>query len=114
MMVADSRGYIVAEITVHETETYDEYVVRSGVVLEKHGARLLAQAFTARGELLVKEGGREFERLVLVEFDSLERVTDFYESPDYQAVIGLRHRSADSHVYHLQGVSTADSEMPAS
>jgi len=41
MMVADSRGYIVAEITVHETETYDEYVVRSGVVLEKYGARLL-------------------------------------------------------------------------
>ncbi|MBD8608808.1 DUF1330 domain-containing protein [Aeromicrobium sp. CFBP 8757] len=99
-------GYIVAEVTVHDAETYDQYVERSGPVLEKYGARLLAHAFPAAGELIVKEGGRTFERLVIVQFESLDRVTEFYHSPDYQAVIGLRHDAAESHVYHLAGVDS--------
>ncbi|MRJ75791.1 DUF1330 domain-containing protein [Aeromicrobium sp. SMF47] len=104
MTAGQGRGYIVAEVTVHDHETYEQYVERSGPVLEKYGARLLAHAFPAQGELVVREGGREFERLVLVEFESLERVTEFYDSADYQAVVGFRHDSATSHVYHLQGI----------
>ncbi|NRQ48856.1 DUF1330 domain-containing protein [Aeromicrobium stalagmiti] len=103
-MSSAGPGYIVAEVTVHDAETYDQYVERSGPVLEKYGARLLAHAFPAQGELVVREGGREFERLVLVQFESLDRVTEFYDSDDYQAIVGLRHDSATSHVYHLQGV----------
>jgi uncharacterized protein (DUF1330 family) len=103
-MSAGAPGYIVAEVTVHDGETYDEYLARSAPVLEKYGARLLVHAFTASGDVLVKEGGRAFERLVVVEFDSLDRVTEFYHSDDYQAVVGLRHASAVSHVYHAAGV----------
>lgn len=103
-MTDQEPGYIVAEITVEDQATYDEYVERSGVVLEKYGARLLANAFMAPGDLRVVEGGRTFERLVIVAFESLDRITEFYHSADYQAVIGLRQASATSHVYHLRGV----------
>lgn len=99
-----ARGYIVAEVTVNDQVTYDEYVDRSGAVLAKYGARLLVHGFTADAQVLVKEGGRTFERLVVVEFDSLDRVTEFYQSEDYQQIVGLRHAAADSHVYHAQGV----------
>ncbi len=105
-MTSSQPGYIVAEVTVHDAETYDQYVERSGPVLEKYGATLLAHAFPSEGELIVKEGGRSFERLVIVQFESLDRVTEFYHSDDYQAVIGLRHDSATSHVYHLQGIGS--------
>jgi uncharacterized protein (DUF1330 family) len=104
---AAAPGYIVAEVTAHDAETYAEYVERSTPVLEKYGARLLVHAFSADGDVVVKEGGRSFERLVVVEFDSLDRVTEFYHSEDYQQVIGLRHESADSHVYHASGVAPA-------
>lgn len=97
-------GYIVAEISAHDVETYEEYVERSGPVLARYGAELLVHAFAETGEVVVKEGGRRFERLVVVRFDSAERVAEFYDSDDYQAVIGLRHASADSHVYHATGV----------
>lgn len=107
--IAGAPGYIVAEVTVHDAETYQEYVERSGAVLEKYGARLLVHAFTAENEVLVKEGGRTFERLVVVEFENLDRVTEFYHSEDYQAVVGLRHSSAESHVYHAAGVPAATS-----
>ncbi|WP_148573797.1 DUF1330 domain-containing protein [Nocardioides caldifontis] len=103
MTTTGAPGYIVAEVTVHDGETYDEYLERSAPVLAKYGARLLVNAFTEPGEVLVKEGGRTFERLVVVEFDSLARVTEFYHSEDYQAVVGLRHAAATSHVYHATG-----------
>jgi len=99
-----ARGYIVAEITAHDDETYQEYVERSAPVLSRYGAELLVHAFTDTGEVLVKEGGRRFERLVVVQFESIDRVAEFYHSDDYQAIIGLRHASADSHVYHAAGV----------
>lgn len=104
--MAGQPGYLVAEVTVHDAEAYDEYVARSAAVLAKYGAKLLAHAFPGEGELIVKEGGRQFERLVIVEFESLDRVTEFYESADYQEVVGLRHTSAESHVYHLQGIAS--------
>jgi uncharacterized protein (DUF1330 family) len=98
-------GYIVAEISVRDGETYDDYVARSGPVLERYGAELLVHAFVDSGEVLVREGGRSFERLVVVRFESLQRVSEFYESDDYQAIVGLRHASAVSHVYHAAGVA---------
>lgn len=98
-------GYIVAEITTHDAETYEEYVERSGPVLAKYGAELLVHAFTDAGEVQVREGDREFERLVVVRFADLDRVTEFYDSEDYQAIVGLRHASAQSHVYHATGVA---------
>lgn len=108
-MSDQAPGYIVAEITTHDDETYEEYVERSGPVLAAYGAELLVHAFTAPGEVLVKEGGREFERLVVVRFESLDRVTEFYHSDDYQSIGGLRHASAESHVYHAAGVAPAPS-----
>ena len=100
-----TKGYIVAEVTVHDAAGYEEYVERSGPVLEKYGATLLVHGFTELGEVLVKEGGRSFERLVVVEFESPERVAEFYASDDYQSVIGVRHATATSHVYHAAGVA---------
>lgn len=104
-MSQDAPGYIVAEITVRDGETYEDYVTRSGPVLDKYGAELLVHALVDAGDVRVREGGRSFERLVVVRFASLARVTEFYESDDYQGVIGLRHASADSHVYHAAGVA---------
>lgn len=103
-MSGPAPGHIVAEISVHDDETYEDYVARSGPVLEKYGAELLVHAFVDAGDVRVREGGRSFERLVVVRFADLARVTEFYESDDYQAIIGLRHASAQSHVYHAAGV----------
>jgi uncharacterized protein (DUF1330 family) len=97
-------GYIVAEITPHDAESYQEYVERSAPVLARYGAELLVHAFTDDGEVLVKEGGRQFERLVVIQFESIDRVAEFYHSDDYQSIIRLRHASAVSHVYHVTGV----------
>lgn len=96
------KGYIYAELVVTNPEDfYNEYMTRVGPVLEKWGATFAI----AGGEPKVLEGDRAVERVVLVEFESPQKAHDFYHSPDYQAVIGYRTRSADSHLYLLEGTA---------
>lgn len=96
------KGYIYAELVVtNPEEFYNEYMTRVGPVLEKWGATFAI----AGGEPKVLEGDRAVERVVLVEFESPQKAHDFYYSPDYQEVIGYRTRSADSHLYLLEGTA---------
>ena len=68
-------------------------------VLEEYGAVFLAGSDAP----IVKEGGRDLKRVVLLEFDSLQRAEQFYHSQPYQAIIGHRFKSARSHLYIFEG-----------
>jgi uncharacterized protein (DUF1330 family) len=94
------KGYLFAELDVVDTaHFYNEYMPRVRPVLEKYGAAFLAASDTP----VVKEGGRNVKRVVLLEFKSLQRAEEFYHSEDYQAVIGYRFDSARSHLYIFEG-----------
>jgi len=90
------KGYLFAELDVVDAaHFYDEYMPRVYPVLKEYGAVFLAGSDAP----VVKEGGRDVKRVVLLEFDSLQRAEQFYHSEQYQAVIGYRFASARSHVY---------------
>jgi uncharacterized protein (DUF1330 family) len=54
------------------------------------------------------EGSWPGKRTVVLEFDSAEAARNWYRSPGYQEVAGLRHAAADSNA-----VIVAGAEMPA-
>ncbi|CAI8906388.1 DUF1330 domain-containing protein [Pseudomonas sp. IT-P218] len=100
--MSNGKGYIYAELKVTNPEVfYGEYMEKVTPVLQKWGATLAI----AGGEPRVLEGDRVVERVVLVEFESPEKANEFYYSEDYQAVIDYRFRSADTHLYMLNGHS---------
>ena len=49
------------------------------------------------------EGSWPFTRTVLIEFPSKQAARSWYESDDYQAVVGLRHGSATSNLVIAAG-----------
>ncbi|WP_137890441.1 DUF1330 domain-containing protein [Ramlibacter sp. 2FC] len=94
------KGYLFAELDVVDAaHFYNEYMPRVYPVLEQYGAIFLAGSDAP----VVKEGGRDVKRVVLLEFDSLQRAEEFYHSEDYQAIIGYRFDSARSHLYIFEG-----------
>lgn len=94
------KGYIYAELEVTNPGYFNsEYAPRVQPVLEKYGARFLV----AGGNPQVREGERSVKRVVVLEFESAERAREFYDSPEYQSVIGYRTESADTHLYILEG-----------
>lgn len=101
----EQKGYIYAELTVHDPAYFNtEYAPRVQPILEKYGARFLV----AGGAPVVREGGRDVQRIVLLEFDSPAQARQFYDSPDYQDVITHRFRSAATHLYLLEGAAHND------
>ena len=53
------------------------------------------------------EGSWHGKRTVVLEFDSVEAARNWYRSPEYQGIVGLRHAAADSNAVIVAGF-----EMP--
>ncbi len=100
--MSTTKGYIFAELDVTDPEYFNtEYAPRVQPVLQKYGAKFLISG----GAPDVREGDRVVKRIVFLEFDSPERAREFYDSRDYQDVIGYRFDSARAHLYLLEGTN---------
>jgi uncharacterized protein (DUF1330 family) len=93
-------AYLILDIHVEDPEEYAAYRERSPATLEAYGGRYLVRG----GEHEVVEGDWNPERLVVVEFPSIERAREWYQSPEYQEIVGMRRRAAPSQTVLVQGV----------
>lgn len=50
------------------------------------------------------EGRWHGSKTVILEFDSVEAARSWYDSPQYQAIVGLRHASTQSNAVILHGM----------
>ncbi|WP_042876697.1 DUF1330 domain-containing protein [Cupriavidus necator] len=98
--MSNAKGYIYAELEIEDAAYFNaEYAPRVEPVLKKYGAKFLV----AGGNPEVREGGRVVKRVVFLEFESAARAREFYDSSDYQQVIGYRFESAKTQLYIMQG-----------
>jgi uncharacterized protein (DUF1330 family) len=93
-------AYLILDIHVEDPEEYAAYRERSPATLDAYGARYLVRG----GEHEVVEGDWDPERVVVVEFPSVERAREWYRSPEYQEIAPMRRRAAPSRVILVQGV----------
>ena len=102
--MSNRKGYLLAELDVTDPVYFNaEYMPRVQPVLQHYGARFLVATDAPE----VREGGRVAKRVVFIEFDSPARAREFYDSKNYQDVIGYRFDSATAHLYILDGVETS-------
>lgn len=91
--------YLIIEINVQDYELYAEYTVQVLPLVERYGGRYLARG----GEVFPVLGGWRPERIVMVQFDTMDLVQDFLTSPEYQALIPLRQRASSSRAIVVEG-----------
>jgi uncharacterized protein (DUF1330 family) len=94
------KGYTIAEIAVNDPAAYREYVAAVTPLIAKHGGVYLVRA----GKSVGKEGAPPQGRIVVLEFPSFAAAQAFYDSAEYQAIIGLRTKVATSRVILVEGV----------
>jgi uncharacterized protein (DUF1330 family) len=93
-------AYVIAEIDIFDPATFEQYRSQDGPSIEKYGGK-----FIVRGGPTEKvEGDWDPKRVVIIEFGSMERARQWYYSPEYKAVINLRHRSAHTNLIFVEGV----------
>jgi uncharacterized protein (DUF1330 family) len=86
--------YLIIDIAIIDPEVYGEFVEQAPAVVEKYGGHYLARS----SEISTMVGDWRPERIVLIEFDTIEQVQEFFASPEYLALVPLREQSANSRV----------------
>lgn len=92
--------YVILRVTVNDPEKLKDYQKVAPSVIEKYGGKILARG----GEVASLEGAAENRRIVIIEFQSMERVKAFYYSPEYTEAIELRNGAAEFEVIAVEGL----------
>ena len=93
------NAYFVLDITIHDIDTFREYIEKIPALLKKHAGRYLVQG----EEPTVVEGDWHPERLVIIEFPSRENANAFLRDPAAQKLFAIRHTATTSKLILVNG-----------
>ena len=97
-------AYLIVAHTITDPAKFDDYRAKVGPQLAKHGGRFI----TKSGSHRLLEGDRSPpDRVMIVEFPDMSSLNAWYNSPEYQPLISLRHSAVDVRsetLFALEGV----------
>ncbi|MBE7416780.1 MAG: DUF1330 domain-containing protein [Ideonella sp.] len=91
---------VIARIKVTDPAKYETYKPLAKAAIEKYGGHYLVRG----AEALMLEGALDATRYVVVEFDSVETVRKFYDSPEYRVAREARAGAAEAVITTVQGI----------
>jgi uncharacterized protein (DUF1330 family) len=94
-----NKGYWVARINIDENEAFQEYAKKAKSAIEKFGGKYVVRG----GEFSILEGEHNFERNVIVEFESVSKAKECYNSKDYQEAKIFRDGKANFNAIVIEG-----------
>ena len=92
------KGYWVARVDVHDTESYKDYVASNGIAFAKFGGRFLVRAGTFENP-----AGTSRSRNVVIEFPSYQAALECWRSPEYQAAKAKQKGGAEMDMVIIEG-----------
>ena len=93
-------AYVVIEIVVKNPEGYEEYKVLAPPAIDAYGGKYIARGGLAEN----LEGSWQPNRIVILEFESVEKAKQWLDSEEYQEAKALRHKYASSNAIVVEGV----------
>jgi len=92
--------YLVADIDVHDVETYAEYSRRAQATFEGYGE---VTYLVRGGDVEVLEGDWQPKRFFIIRFEDREKAMTWYYSQPYREVMKLRLASSTSNLLIVGG-----------
>jgi len=93
-------AYLIADMHVTDASRYEEYKRLAPPAIEKYGGRYIARG----GESIALEGDWSPSRLVIIEFESVEKAKAWYDSPEYRAAREVRKGSGNFRMVVTKGL----------
>lgn len=86
-------AYLIADETITDAETFEDYKRAVLPLIERHGGRFLSRGGDVK---VLEDGGWAPGRMVIIEFPNMAALSDWYNSADYAPIRDIRLRSATS------------------
>lgn len=93
----------ISEFVVTDREGIKPYSAQVESTFPPFGGRYIVRG----GKIAELEGKGPKGGMVVIEFDSMEKAQAWYHSPAYQELMPIRHRTAPSRVYIVEGTTPA-------
>ena len=99
---ASPKIFMILDITVHDTVMYEQYRVQVEPIIKQFGGQYLVRsggmAFDKdlAHKVIPVEGGWNPDRLIIVQWNSMEQLQKFATSAEYIAIAELRSNSAST------------------
>jgi uncharacterized protein (DUF1330 family) len=91
-------AYVIAEVDVTDPEAYKLYAAKAPGITQPAGGKYLARA----GKTETLEGEPPRNRIVVIEFESMEKARAFYYGK-YQEIVPLRQAASKGRMYIVDG-----------
>lgn len=94
------KAYVIVEITIHDKDLYEEYKKLTPAAISLYDGKFVVRG--TKTELL--EGEWNPERIVVLEFPSVERANEWWHSQEYSKAKAIRQRAATTKMIVVEGV----------
>ena len=93
-------AYMIVQIEVTDPEGFAEYREKVAPQIAKHGGRYIVRG----AEVENLEGEWDPGRLAIFEFPTVDDIHRFYDAEEYQPLLALRMRTANTVLSIVEGV----------
>ncbi len=93
-------AYVIVDIEVADPAGYEEYKKLAPAAVQLYGGKYIARG----GPNETLEGDWKANRLVILEFENIEKAKAWLNSPEYAPARQMRHKYARSNMVVVEGV----------
>jgi uncharacterized protein (DUF1330 family) len=93
------KGYIVVQVDVKDPERYQDYRRMVLPTIQKYGGKFLIRG----GQVETLEGDWKPSRFVVIEFESVQKAKDWWDSPEYRPARDLRQQISRAQLIVVEG-----------
>jgi uncharacterized protein (DUF1330 family) len=94
-------AYLIADVAITDPAGFEEYRKQVPATIAKYGGRFLARG----GAIQTLEGDWRPQRLVVLEFPSVEQARRWHDSEEYRGPKALRIRTAKTNLILVEGMA---------
>src|SRR6267154_6246902 len=96
-------AYVISELEVRDAAGIETYRTLAAKSIAQYGGRYLVRG----GAASTAEGGPPPKNIVVVEFPSMERLREWYASPEYAQALKVRQTALDRRLIFVEGMPAA-------
>ena len=93
-------AYVIVEVAIDDPVLYEEYKKLTPSAVAAYDGQFIVRG----GQTFSMEGDWNPERIVVLEFPSVERAKEWWESEGYSKAKAIRQRAARTKMIIVQGV----------
>ena len=92
-------AYVIVDVKITDPVEYEEYKKLTPAAIAAYDGKFIVRG----GPVEVLEGEWDYGRIVLLEFDSVERAKEWWNSTEYAKAKSMRQRSSTTKMILVDG-----------